>query len=205
MTINGRRLAVSLLVMLFVIYALIMFSIAWFSGDRIVTASGRNVDVINGSSTHFSLYEWVGESEIDGQWVAVTQANFTDCVPNEVRRFMVIAKDINVAKVNFLFFNEVTVGNTGNESLFDYIYIKKISESSTAVTVDPQTFAVTYDYGTDDPTYFRYTDQTGAGSVSSSSYSLNCSSKAVIFDFYLSKDVCNHFEAWGFSGTVEID
>ncbi len=204
LTLNGRRLAISLLVLLFVIYAFIVFSIAWFSRASQISSLQNWMEVAALSTREYSLYEWQGESETSGTWVEVPALNFSDGVPNEVRRYMIVS---NLSFRNIAFtFSETTKDPESADSLYDYVYIKAMSRNTTGAVVDDETKTATYDYGETTPAYFSYAGKAETGSITTGSYQLTGdSAKAVVFDVYISRDVCNSFSLWGFSGKIRIN
>jgi len=203
LVLNGRRLAISLLVLLFVIYAFIVFSIAWFSGGSKVSAGQRMLEVAGLSTRQYALYEWQGSSETEGSWVEVPTLDYSDGVPNEVRRYM-IASNLTFKEIQFAFSDTIKEADS-TESLYDYVYIKTMSQNVDGAVIDDTTQTVSYDYGGVTPSYFSYADKATTSCVTQNSFILaGDSAKAVVFDVYISRDVCNFFSLWGFKGSIRI-
>ena len=201
-THKTRRLAISLLVLLFVVYTFLVLASAWFSQSKILSASNLTLGISGVTDLGFDLYEY--DYYVDNPvWSKVTVINLSNAVPNETRRYKVILTDESelCSKVNIEFTG--ISGTQVNENiplsdLYKYIYIKSVDVSGLPVGSN--------DY--DDP--LSYTTIGTSGNSPYSLYSSNVQNTEILtisydtpmnivyFDIYVDKDICNCFSNWSF-------
>lgn len=197
---HGKRLAVSLLVMLFVVYSFIVFSIAWFSSAKQIKSRGMSVAVAGVSTTDYTLYKWENNS-----WNAVVKIDLPLAVANETDRYMVVTA-VPFRQASFVLSPVTTADGLTDNNLYNYIYIRKMQEFPDAKTSD---------YNPEGIELLGYndilSDQNTAGCAPVSptkftNYTLTADNicQTIIFDIYFSKKVENNFGGWSLSGTLTL-
>lgn len=207
---SARRLVLSVLAVLLVVYVFITLASAWFSRTRQDTAGGISLEAVGDSSSHFALYHWNTEL---ARWDSVHSLSLNHSVPNQTDRYMVVINTpVNAVNLNLSAFTKPD--DTESDELFDHIYIKTIQSESTSA--DPATYTVSAPLSKAVPEGSSL--QPGSYTALSASdlitqnirnqsyrYAITCSdAKTVVFDIHIGKEVCNYFELWGLEGSITL-
>ena len=197
------RLAISAICLAVVSYVFITYTKGWFSSRSSGEISENIVRARGTSGVEFELYEWNSTS-----WTQIPDIDFTDSVPNEVRRYMLITSQSGLFN-HFTFtvenFRAVEQGETA-EDILDYIFVDVVKTEESRI--NPQTYIV------DETLYpmYSYSNISTNEQLSSildsesNSFSTDTASPAcvIVFDIYVDKRVCNCYTYWGFDGTVSV-